>query len=247
VTEGALTEAIAAELGSVLGGMLDAHAVVTPAAAAPEIRWTIALMLGGAVSGLVRIGFDGESASELTRQVMVLDAPPPDAAVADTLRELCGQAIGALAQRAELQGLRLASAATEPAPPAAAPAVYQFVVGEKLSTVVAFWSSTIDVTASREAHAHRPSVDAPHNLDVIMDIDLPLSVRFGEADVTLARLTRLAPGSILDLGRSPDEPVDVLINGRLVARGEVVVVSGNYGVRITEVISPSDRLRTVTA
>ena len=63
--------------------------------------------------------------------------------------------------------------------------------------------------------------------------------------MTLVELTRLGPGSIIDLGRSPDDPVDVLVHGRLVARGEVVVVSGNYGVRITDVISAADRLRTV--
>lgn len=70
-------------------------------------------------------------------------------------------------------------------------------------------------------------------------------MRFGETEMTLAALTRLAPGSIIDLGRSPDDPVDVLVNGRLVARADVVVVAGNYGVRIVEVISAADRLKTV--
>jgi flagellar motor switch protein FliN/FliY len=65
--------------------------------------------------------------------------------------------------------------------------------------------------------------------------------------MTLLALTRLGPGSVIDLGRSPEDPVDILVNGRLVARGEVVVVSGNYGVRIVEVISAADRLRTVAA
>ena len=69
-------------------------------------------------------------------------------------------------------------------------------------------------------------------------------VRFGQTEMTLLELTRIAPGSVIDLARSPDDPVDVLVHGRLVARGEVVVVSGNYGVRITDVISAEDRLRT---
>jgi flagellar motor switch protein FliN/FliY len=88
---------------------------------------------------------------------------------------------------------------------------------------------------------------APPNLELILDIDLPLAVRFGETEMTLQSLTRLAPGSVIDLGRAPDDPVDVLVNGRLVARGEVVVVSGNYGVRIIEVVSPADRLKSVAA
>jgi flagellar motor switch protein FliN/FliY len=69
-------------------------------------------------------------------------------------------------------------------------------------------------------------------------------VRFGQTELTLEHLARLGPGSIIDLGRSPDEHVDVLVNGRLVARGEVVVVGGNYGVRILEVVSTADRVRT---
>jgi flagellar motor switch protein FliN/FliY len=76
---------------------------------------------------------------------------------------------------------------------------------------------------------------------------MPLSVRFGEAVLSLDLLTRLGPGSLIELSRQPDDPVDVLINGRLVARGEVVVVSGNYGVRVTEVVSAAERLRSMGA
>jgi flagellar motor switch protein FliN/FliY len=85
----------------------------------------------------------------------------------------------------------------------------------------------------------------PANLDVILDIDLPLAVRFGGTDMTIDALARLGPGALIDLGRSPDDPVDVLVNGRMVARGEVVVIGGNYGVRVTEVVSAADRLRSI--
>ena len=82
-------------------------------------------------------------------------------------------------------------------------------------------------------------------LDVIMDIDLPLIVRFGRTELPLKKLTGLGPGSIIDLERSPDEPVEILISNRVVARGEVVIVSGNYGVRVREVISPVERARSL--
>jgi len=72
-------------------------------------------------------------------------------------------------------------------------------------------------------------------------------VRFGLTEMTLEALTRLGPGSVIDLGRSPDDPVEVLVNGRLVARAEVVVVGGNYGVRILEVVSTADRVRSLGA
>ena len=80
-----------------------------------------------------------------------------------------------------------------------------------------------------------------------MDIDLPLVVRFGRTEMPLKTLTALGPGSVIDLGRSPDEPVDVLISNRVVARGEVVIVSGNYGVRVRDVVSPAERARSLEA
>lgn len=86
------------------------------------------------------------------------------------------------------------------------------------------------------------AVPSNARLDVILDIDLPLVVRFGRTEMQLKALTQLGPGSVIDLGRSPHEPVDVLVSGRVVARGEVVVVGGNYGIRILDVLSPTERM-----
>ena len=72
-------------------------------------------------------------------------------------------------------------------------------------------------------------------------------MRFGQAELTLHHLTRLGPGSVIDLHRSADEPVEVLVSGKVIARGEVVVVEGNYGVRVTEVVSTADRIRSLGA
>ena len=63
----------------------------------------------------------------------------------------------------------------------------------------------------------------------------------------LRQLTRLGPGSVIDLGRSPDDPVEVLVSNRVVARGEVVVVSGSYGIRILDVVSQRERVRSMEA
>jgi flagellar motor switch protein FliN/FliY len=71
-------------------------------------------------------------------------------------------------------------------------------------------------------------------LEAVLDVELPLVVRFGRAVMPLKALADLGPGSVVDMGRSPDEPVELLVGDRLIARGEVVVVAGNYGVRITE-------------
>ena len=80
---------------------------------------------------------------------------------------------------------------------------------------------------------------------MILDIDLPLVVRFGRTELPLKTVTRLGPGSLIDLGRTPDEPVEILVSNQVVARGEVVIVSGSYGVRILEVVSARDRIRSM--
>lgn len=80
-------------------------------------------------------------------------------------------------------------------------------------------------------------------LDVLLDIDLPLVVRFGCTDMPLKALAGLGPGSIIDLGRAPDDPVELLVGNRVLAHGEVVVVSGSYGIRIVDVVSQRERLQ----
>jgi flagellar motor switch protein FliN/FliY len=82
-------------------------------------------------------------------------------------------------------------------------------------------------------------------IDMILDMELPLTVRFGRRELPLKELTILAPGAVIDLGRSPDDPVEVLVSNQVIARAEVVVVGGNYGVRILDVLSPSERMSHV--
>ncbi len=99
----------------------------------------------------------------------------------------------------------------------------------------------------QQTPAGAPAQIDPSRIDVILDIDLPVVVRFGRTDLPLRTLTRLGPGSVIDLGRSPDEPVEVMVSNRVVARGEVVIVGGNYGIRIIDVVSPSERMAWVEA
>jgi flagellar motor switch protein FliN/FliY len=84
---------------------------------------------------------------------------------------------------------------------------------------------------------------AAGRIGVILGIDLPVIVRFGRTELPIRSLSKLGPGSVIELGRSPDDPVDVLVGDRVVARGEVVIVGGNYGVRILEVITNPFRER----
>jgi flagellar motor switch protein FliN/FliY len=89
-------------------------------------------------------------------------------------------------------------------------------------------------TAPAPLSAVIPQLPADTRLDAVLDVELPLVVRFGRAVMPLRALADLGPGSVIDMGRSPDEPVELLVGERIIARGEVVIVSGNYGVRITE-------------
>jgi flagellar motor switch protein FliN/FliY len=93
------------------------------------------------------------------------------------------------------------------------------------------------------AQAEAADEHAAGRIGVILGIDLPVVVRFGRTEMAIRALTKLGPGSVIELGRSPDDPVDVLVGERVVARGEVVIVGGNYGIRIQEVISNPFRER----
>lgn len=82
-------------------------------------------------------------------------------------------------------------------------------------------------------------------MDLLLDVELPVSVSFGRAQLLLKDVIKLTTGSIIELNRSISEPVDVIVNNCVIARGEVVVVEGNFGVRVHEVVSRQERLRTL--
>src|ERR1051326_6471438 len=85
----------------------------------------------------------------------------------------------------------------------------------------------------------------PKGLDLLLDVELPLSVSFGHAELAIKDVIKLTTGSIVELNRSIAEPVEVIVNNVVIARGEVVVVEGNFGVRIKQVISRQQRLRSL--
>ena len=82
-------------------------------------------------------------------------------------------------------------------------------------------------------------------MELLMDVDLPISISFGKAQLPMKDVLKLTTGSIVELNRGVNDQVEVLVNECLIARGEVVVVDGNYGVRIQEIASRQDRLRSL--
>ncbi len=98
-------------------------------------------------------------------------------------------------------------------------------------------STAAPVPAATSSPAAPPVLpqDGSVKLDLLMDVELGVTLRFGSRSLLLREVLDLNPGAVVDLDRKVQEPVDVLLDGRLVARGEVVVMDGNYGLRVTEV------------
>ncbi len=88
-----------------------------------------------------------------------------------------------------------------------------------------------------------PALSKASSIDILMDVALPVSIELGRTQLSISEILALGPGSVVELARLAGEPVDVMVNHKLVARGEVVVVEENFGVRITQLITPQERLR----
>jgi flagellar motor switch protein FliN/FliY len=265
----ALTRALVDELAAAMGALVGVPAQATPSTSRIDAAWGVRVTVGEPNPGTITVGLARQDSAQFARLILGEADDPSDAAIVDMLQEVVGQAVGALRETAVGRGVLFCveTPGLLTARPDESPQFFQIALIPEFRPVIAVWSafeSTVTaagVVTEASAGAGRPFAGVaapddtrsaaaaapvvPANLDVILDIDLPLSVRFGQTDLTLETLTRLGPGSVIDLGRSPDDPVDVLVNGRLVARAEVVVVDGNYGVRILEVVSAADRVRSL--
>ena len=82
------------------------------------------------------------------------------------------------------------------------------------------------------------TVPEPVNLDMVLDVELNVTLRFGQRVLSLREVLELTSGSVFELDRQVEEPVELLLDGKVIARGEAVVIDGNYGLRITEVPQP---------
>lgn len=94
-----------------------------------------------------------------------------------------------------------------------------------------------------EAEADSHSADEDANIEGILDIPVTLSVEIGRTRINIRNLLQLNQGSVVELDRLAGEPLDVLVNGTLIAHGEVVIVNERFGIRLTDVVSPADRVR----
>ena len=100
------------------------------------------------------------------------------------------------------------------------------------------------MTNKKEA-TQNPTTATVQNLDMVLDLELPLTVRLGTAALNVGDALGLDSGSVVELDRAADAPIEMFANGRLVAKGELVVLDGSFAVRVLEVQSQADRLRSL--
>ena len=124
---------------------------------------------------------------------------------------------------------------------------------ENTESVDDAWAEALEQQADAESAGAKPaSFDEVSDeglpgtdvkLDVVLDIPVNISMEIGRTKISIRNLLQLNQGSVVELDRLAGEPMDVLVNGTLIARGEVVVVNEKFGIRLTDIISPAERVK----
>ncbi len=203
-----------------------------------------------------------EIGNRVLRSAGVDEASPDD--IRSTYLEIVHQSLSGVASTISAR-VRKDISCTEgrSSPPAAAPAgsVYAFELNlgdQPFELLAVFARSFASISDSPSPPVPKPapqenmsaarapaSAVGAGSLDLLLDVELPVSVSFGRAQLMLKDVIKLTTGSIVELNRAISEPVEVIVNNCVIARGEVVVVEGNYGIRIKQVVSRQERLRTL--
>jgi len=205
-----------------------------------------------------------EIGGRVLRSAGVDDATPED--VRSTYLEIVNQSLSGVASAVSTRTRKEISCVegrAAPPPTSHGAAVYSFeiVLGDKhLALLAVFALALANLAESPSQPAPKPSggdrsqasavaagdaTAKAGSIDLLLDVELPVSISFGRAQLMLKDVIKLTTGSIVELNRSLSEPVEVIVNNCVIARGEVVVVEGNYGIRIKQVISRQERLRTL--
>jgi flagellar motor switch protein FliN len=227
---------------------------------APDDLWGMCFCSGG-LRGEMSLRLPSTSVLRLA-QIFMGEPVASDAeitaerreATLELLRQVAGLVATALKPAFGEVQLRLDAATSAPSWPASS--ISWLRVGEDPTTsplvelhVSAALAAALRTEKTEKAEAASPgaassSANARHgtsaakgqaSLELLLDVELALTLRFGSRRMQLREVLELSPGAVVDLDRQIEDPVDVLLDGRLVARGEVVVVNGNYGLRVTEV------------
>ncbi len=256
------SDSLAQVLGQITGSALpcamrtEAPADITPAGESD--LWAVVTVSGG-LRGEMSLRTAAAVVLRLAQIFMSEPATPeaqPTADHRDAVIELLRQVAGivttsAKARWGEIQ-LLVEAAAAAPSWPSAG--TFWLQAGEEASAMpleLVLSAALVAELRAEKAEAAKAPAEAPASpaaakpaadsekstatLDVLMDVQLAMTMRFGARRMLLREVLDLNPGSVIELDRKVQEPVDLLLDGRLVARGEVVVIEGNYGLRVTDV------------
>ena len=257
-------ESVAQVLGQIVGSaqsctLLSEPPAELPAPSDPDL-WISGVASGG-LRGEISLRLPPPSALRLA-QILMSEPPAPDAeltaehreAAVELMRQVAGLVVTALKPLFGEVQLRLDPASGAPSWPPAS--TYWLRAGEDASAplIELYLSAALAAclhTENQQAPAAQPEASAVADgpplspaeshvkLDLLMDVELAVTLRFGSRRLLLREVLDLNPGVVIDLDRQVKDPIDVLLDGRLVARGEVVVINGNYGLRVTEIAPPA--------
>jgi flagellar motor switch protein FliN/FliY len=233
------------ELSRVVGVLGGGDAAQEPGTAPNGTLWTVTIATEDTSRLVWMLAVDHDGAASLATAMVGRD---DDVAIEGVLRDAVAKALAGIAaddQAAGMTVMAVSKGDVAPAGPLLATASLSAAGLQSPLQVGQYAVVPLGGGRGRQVSRASSAEQQQARLDVILDIDLPVVVRFGRTEMPLRAVTRIAPGSVIDLGRSPDDPVELLVSDRVVARGEVVVVGGNYGIRIVDVVSPSERVRSM--
>lgn len=258
-------DSICEVLGQIAGSSFEGRVASGPGPAGDPSVLCMHFSLGAPLGGeqaLLLAAADGLRLSQL------LMGEPPDPAAAfdadhrdalgELFRQIAGSAALALGARLETEVKVTLTDTERPAWLASSPA------GAHLNlTSTQFPALSLSLQLSSELNNALSSADAPaaeskgrrqeepssgpreSNLDFLRDIELAVTLRFGKRHVLLRDILEIVPGAVVELDQQINEPVELLVGKKVIARGEVVVLDGNYGLRVTEVVSPVERVESL--
>lgn len=233
LTRERFASALAAEVGAALGRRLGERVHLNPAEHWGETSCIATIPISGRARGGATVFVDREALVALGERVG-LTANPNDQALIDVAASLVDDALTTLQAQPGFATLAFGAIAVTMTPG-----------GERapLTAVVATLASGPRCAIAVGADLEMQAEPEDERLETVLDFDLPLVVRFGRSVMPLKALAALGPGAMIDLGRSPDQPVEIVMGEKVLALGEVVVVSGNYGVRVTELTGSKASMR----
>lgn len=203
----------------------------------PELTATAVVTITGSFAGRLTVLMDRESLKKVFIAAKRDDSESSHEQVLEIWRKLLWQVT------ASLPGVIVTSVEPAPRPQGAAVTTYQLRFQEQ-AMLLTFVDEVQPVEMAKRA-AEVPPKQSYKGLDLLLDVELEASLRFGSREIPLHEVLELGPGDVVELDRHVADPVDLIVGDRIVARGEVVLVNGNFGLRVTEVAEPKKCLESI--